>query len=99
MPPSRTESKSLPRLRCTIQERQLTFFGADEATSEGIVREPVDALLRNHLQKLSEKGSEQHSEGGSGRYEEDEMGRKEPSRRSVGLRHRRLRGFSDSFRR
>ena len=27
------------------------------------------------------------------------MGRKEPSRRSVGLRHRRLRGFSDCFRR
>jgi hypothetical protein len=25
------------------------------------------------------------------------MGRKEPSRRSVGLRHRRLRGFSDCF--
>jgi hypothetical protein len=25
------------------------------------------------------------------------MGRKEPSRRSLGLRHRRLRDFSDSF--
>ena len=47
--------------------------------------------------KLSEMGSEQHSEGGSGRYREDEMGRKEPSRRSLGLRHRRLRGFSDCF--
>ena len=49
------------------------------------------------LQKLSEKGSERRSEGGFGRYEEGEMGRKGPPWRSVGLRHRRLRGFSDSF--
>jgi hypothetical protein len=47
--------------------------------------------------KLSEKGSERRSEGGFGRYEEGEMGRKGPPWRSVGLRHRRLRGFSDSF--
>ena len=97
MPLPGRESKSLPRLRCTFQERQLTFFGADEATSKGIVWEPVDAFLRIFLQKSSEKGSEQHSEVGSGRYEEDKEGRKEPSRRSVGLRHRRLRGFSNCF--
>src|SRR5215216_4497488 len=43
------------------------------------------------------KGYERCFERGSGRYEEGEIGRKEPSRRSVGLRHRRPRGFSDSF--
>jgi hypothetical protein len=53
----------------------------------------------NLVEKLSEKGSERRSEGGFGRYEEGEMGRKGPPWRSVGLRHRRLRGFSDSFRR
>ena len=47
--------------------------------------------------KLSEKGSEQGFEGGFGRYEEAEMGRKEPSQCSLGSRHGRLRGFSDSF--
>jgi hypothetical protein len=49
------------------------------------------------LEKLSEKGFEQGFEGGFGRYEEGEMRRKEPSQRSLGPRHGRFRGFSDSF--
>ena len=53
--------------------------------------------LKSSVEKLSEKGYEQHSERGLGRYKDGEMGRKVPSRRSVGLRYRRVRGFSDSF--
>jgi hypothetical protein len=49
------------------------------------------------LPKLSEKGSERVFEGGFGRYEDAEMGPKEPSRRSVELRHGCSQGFSDSF--
>ena len=54
--------------------------------------------LKSSALKLSEKGSEQRSEGGFGRYEEAEMGRKEPSGRSVGLRHGHRQDFSDSLR-
>jgi hypothetical protein len=50
-------------------------------------------------EKLSEKWLEQRSGRGFGRYKKGEMGRKEPFRQSVRLRYRRLRGFSDSFRR
>jgi hypothetical protein len=49
----------------------------------------------NHVDRLSEKGFEQRSERGFGQYKEGEMGGEVPSRRSVGLRHRRIRGFSD----
>jgi hypothetical protein len=51
----------------------------------------------NFAMRLSEKGSEQRSEGGFGRYEEAERGRKEPSGRSVGLRHGYQKDFSDSL--
>src|SRR5215207_11422452 len=54
-------------------------------------------LPRMPLPKLSEKGYEQHSERGFGRYKEGEMGQIVPSRRSIELHHRRVRGFSDSF--
>jgi hypothetical protein len=44
------------------------------------------------------KGFEQRSKRGLGRYKEGETGRKGPSQRSVGLRCRGVRGFSDRFR-
>ena len=55
--------------------------------------------IKSSASRLSEKGYEQGSEGGFGRYEEDETGQKEPSRRSLGLRHGSFRSFSDSLRR
>src|SRR5215208_2268768 len=58
---------------------------------------PLGELRRISLLKLSEKGYEQHSERGFGRYKEAKMGQIVPSRRSVELHHRRVRGFSDSF--
>ena len=54
-------------------------------------------VRRIHLLKLSEKESEQGFEGGFGRHEENETGRKEPSRRSLGLRHGSFQGYSDCF--
>jgi hypothetical protein len=62
-----------------------------------LLKIPSSEDPRIYLLKLSEKGSEQGFEGGFGRCEEGEMGRKEPSRRTLGPRHRRFRGFSDSF--
>jgi hypothetical protein len=58
---------------------------------------PKGEVRRIPLPRLSEKGSEQRYEGGFGCHEEAEMGRKEPSGRSVGLRHGHLQDFSDSL--
>jgi hypothetical protein len=61
------------------------------------VRSGLCELPRIEALKLSEKGFEQGSERGFGRYTDGYMDRKEPAWRSVGLRCRSLRPFSDSF--
>jgi hypothetical protein len=53
--------------------------------------------IKSSVERLSEKGSERGSEGEFGRNEVDETGRKEPSLRSLGLRHGSFQGFSDSL--
>ena len=55
--------------------------------------------LKSSVEKLSEKGYEHRSSRDLGRYKEGEMDRKAPLRPLAGLRCRRVRGFSDSFRR
>ena len=54
-------------------------------------------MAKAELEKLSEKGFEQRSERRFGQSKEGEIGGEVPSRRSVGLRYRGIRGFSDGF--
>jgi hypothetical protein len=54
-------------------------------------------LRRIYIPGTVKKGCEQRSNAKFGRYREGEMGRKAPSRQStIGLRYRRVRGFSDT---